>query len=214
MRNPRDPIRRHAIAPYTTVHHAIAHHAITRLSIARLSITRAGAAAVAVLLLGACDGADPGQTAGDAAPPPVAAIEPTPVGFDTAALAFITSSDTVRMAAEIAERADQRAYGLMDRDALDADAGMIFLYDQIQSENTGFWMYRTRIPLDIAYFDGAGRIVGIEQMMPCASLDPGRCTGYAAGVPYFGAVEANRGYFTRNGISIGDRIVLPGRIGG
>jgi uncharacterized protein len=186
-----------------------------RLRAARLSISRAGAATVAVLLLGACGGAtDSGDAEANPAPPPVSTIEPTPVDFDTATLIFVTSSDTVRMSAEIAERADQRAYGLMDRDELDAAAGMIFLYDQIQSENTGFWMYRTRVPLDIAYFDGAGRIVGIEQMMPCPSLDPGRCSGYAAGVPYFGAVEANRGYFTRNGISIGDRVVLPGRLGG
>jgi uncharacterized membrane protein (UPF0127 family) len=118
------------------------------------------------------------------------------------------------MTVEVADRGDQRAYGLMDRDELDADAGMIFIYEEVQSGDTGFWMYRTRIPLDIAYFDGAGRIVAIQQMMPCTSLDPDRCSGYAAGVPFFGAVEANRGYFTRNGISVGDRVVLPGRIGG
>src|SRR5690606_20476599 len=113
-----------------------------------------------------------------------------------------------------ADRPDQRAFGLMDRDELGTDAGMIFIYEQVQSGDTGFWMYRTRIPLDIAYFDGSGRIVAIHQMMPCTSLDPQRCVGYAAGVPFFGAVEANRGWFTRNGIGVGDRIVMPGRLGG
>lgn len=175
---------------------------------------RFAAAAAALFLLASCDAANRDEMPADDVPPPVSSTaEPTPVRFDTATLLFITSRDTVTMVAEVADRADERAYGLMDRDELDADAGMIFLYDQIQSQDTGFWMYRTRIPLDIAYFDGAGRIVGIEQMMPCTSIDPGRCSGYAAGVPYFGAVEANRGYFRRNGIAIGDRVVLPGRLG-
>ncbi|MBR9988931.1 MAG: DUF192 domain-containing protein [Gemmatimonadetes bacterium] len=149
-------------------------------------------------------------------PPPVTSEygEVAAVSFDTATITFVTSGGNVSMAVEVAERADQRAYGLMDRDELASGAGMIFLYDQIQDGSTGFWMYRTLIPLDIAYFDGAGRVVAIHQMMPCTSLDPQRCTGYAAGVPFFGAVEANRGFFARNNITIGDRVTVPGRIGG
>ena len=169
-------------------------------------------AAVLALALGACS--DTEQEPADTMPAAdVPDVAPAAVQFDTATLRFITAGDTIPMTVEIAERPDQRAYGLMDRDALDTDAGMIFLYDQFQHQDTGFWMYRTRMPLDIAYFDGAGRIVAIRQMMPCTSLDPQRCTGYSAGVPFFGAVEANRGYFARSGVGVGDRVVLPGRIG-
>lgn len=175
-------------------------------------IRRRVAVATLALMLGACTDSEPETVE---IVPEVDAPEAAPaaVQFDTATLAFITSGDTIPMTVEIAERPDQRAYGLMDRDALDADAGMIFLYDQFQHQDTGFWMYRTRMPLDIAYFDGAGRIVAIRQMMPCTSLDPQRCTGYSAGVPFFGAVEANRGYFARSGIGVDDRVVLPGRVG-
>lgn len=179
----------------------------------RPSLQRSLAAAIIALTIPACDRTNDDPRGDDAPPPLDAQVEATPVRFDTATLTFVTSTQPVSMTVEVAERADQRAYGLMDRDELDADAGMIFLYDRIQNQDTGFWMYRTRIPLDIAYFDGAGRIVAIRQMMPCTSLDPARCPGYSAGVPFFGAVEANRGYFTRNGILVGDRIVLPGRIG-
>ena len=170
---------------------------------------------LAVLLLAAC--ADAGDDAAPAAADTstrVSSAPPAAVTFDTATITFITGTDTIAMPVEIAERQEQRAYGLMDRDELPAGAGMIFLYDQQQPATSAFWMYRTRIPLDIAYFDGAGRILAIRQMMPCASPDPARCSpGYAADVPYYGAVEANRGYFARTGISIGDRLVLPGRIG-
>ena len=183
-------------------------------TVARFRSMSFPAAALTACVLTACSDTNGEAPAPGNAPPPAAAPgAPTPVSFDTATIIFITSSDSIRMNAEVAARADQRAYGLMDRDELDADAGMIFLYDDVQSGDTGFWMYRTRIPLDIAYFDGAGSIVAIQQMMPCTSIDPARCTGYAAGVPFFGAVEASRGYFTRNRIRVGDRVVMPGRLG-
>ncbi|HEX2166049.1 MAG TPA: DUF192 domain-containing protein [Longimicrobiales bacterium] len=173
-----------------------------------------GTCAFIMLTSASCDSTNDSASPGAAPPPASPAAEPTAVSFDTVNITFVTSTDSVQMQAELAERPDQRAFGLMDRDALPAEAGMVFLYDDIQSGDTGFWMYRTRIPLDIAYFDGAGTIVAIQQMMPCRSLDPNQCGGYAAGVPYYGAVEANRGYFARNGISTGDRVIIPGRIGG
>jgi uncharacterized membrane protein (UPF0127 family) len=166
-----------------------------------------------MIALPACDGADETPPPAESPTPPPEAPELTAVSFDTATLTFITATDSIAMRVEIAERADQRAYGLMDRDELAPDAGMIFLHQQMQHQDSGFWMYRTRFPLDIAYFDGAGRIQAIRQMMPCTSTDAAQCVGYAAGVPFYGAVEANRGYFVRNGIGVGDRIVLPGRIG-
>lgn len=178
------------------------------------SMRRIGSMAVIAILLPACDrnGASP-RPSDPPAPPAAAPPVSTVVNFDTATLTFVTATDSIAMPVEIAESADQRAYGLMDRDELHPDAGMIFLYDQMQHQDSGFWMYRTRFPLDIAFFDGAGRIQAVRQMMPCTSTDAAQCVGYSAGVPYFGAVEANRGYFARKGIGVGDRIVLPGRIG-
>lgn len=173
-----------------------------------------GTMAVLTVMLPACDGSDAPQPSPGPSSAAVTDPAPTAVSFDTATLTFVTGSDTIAMPVEIAASADQRAYGLMDRDELNPDAGMIFLYDQMQHQDTGFWMYRTRFPLDIAFFDGAGRIQAIRQMMPCTSTDAAQCVGYSAGVPYFGAVEANRGYFARRGIGVGDRIVLPGHIGG
>src|SRR5690606_9073159 len=115
---------------------------------------------------GACaDAADDAAPSPADSAAPVSSAPPAAMSFDTASLTFITASDTIAMPVEIAERQEQRAYGLMDRDELPADAGMIFLYDQQQPANSAFWMYRTRIPLDIAYFDGAGRILAIRQMM-------------------------------------------------
>jgi uncharacterized protein len=130
------------------------------------------------------------------------------VSFDTASARIITAADTFHLSVEIAEREDQRAYGLMERTSLPENAGMIFLYHSRQPADAGFWMYRTRIPLDIAFLDDDGTILAIIAMDPCIDLDPRGCRTYPPGVPYFSALEVNRGYFAQRGIGTGDRVVL------
>ena len=151
----------------------------------------------------------------DAAPAPApAAVTPQPSSFayDSAIARVATATDTFDVRVEVAERDDQRAYGLMERTALDEDAGMVFVYSVPQSATSGFWMYRTRIPLDIAFFGNDGRIVRIHQMDPCLSVDPGPCEvaarNYVPGEPYLGALEVNRGWFARHGVKAGDRITV------
>lgn len=157
------------------------------------------------IVAAACDGdgASAGQEhveAGDEYVPLVA--------YDTAAVRIISGADTFRLRVEVAERDDQRSYGLMERTSLPADAGMIFLYRTQQPADAGFWMYRTRIPLDIAYLDQDGTILSIVAMEPCPDPDPRGCRTYAAGVAYFSALEVNRGYFAERGIGPGDRVLL------
>jgi uncharacterized protein len=130
------------------------------------------------------------------------------VVFDTAQARIITATDTFSLRIDVAEREDQRAYGLMERTQLPDDAGMVFLYQQEQPAENGFWMWRTRIALDIAFFDGDGAIVTIRSMEPCSHADPRGCPTYPPGVPYHGALEVNRGYFAARGITTGDRIVV------
>jgi uncharacterized protein len=156
-------------------------------------------AAVAAALLGACERGDRLPDHQDYVPL---------VAFDTTTAYVIGAQDTFRLHVEIAEREDQRAFGLMERPALPADAGMIFLYREQQDADAGFWMYRTRIPLDIAFFDADGTILTIRHMDPCPHADPRGCPSYPPGVPYHGALEVNRGYFAARGIGAGHRVVL------
>jgi uncharacterized protein len=130
------------------------------------------------------------------------------IRFSSAPARIITSADTFQLTVDIAERDDQRAYGLMERSELGEDHGMVFLYAEEQPGDAGFWMYRTRIPLDIAFYDQEGRIVQILQMEPCPDVDPRGCRTYPPGVPYWGALEVNRGYFAQHGIGPGDQIIV------
>jgi uncharacterized protein len=132
------------------------------------------------------------------------------VTFDTTSAHVLTASDTIPLRLEVAEREDQRAYGLMERPHLPADAGMIFTYPADQPHDAGFWMYRTRIPLDIAFLDDAGTILRILPMDPCPSADPRGCRSYPPGVSYRAALEVNRGWFAMHGVTTGDRVVMTG----
>ncbi|SFU45463.1 DUF192 domain-containing protein [Halomonas korlensis] len=115
-----------------------------------------------------------------------------------------------RLMVETARTQAQRSKGLMDRDHLDPDAGMLFLYPQTQSSRNGFWMYRTRIALDIAFIGEEGQIVAIETMQPCEASSPSECPVTRPGAAYGAALEVNAGYFEEQGIRVGDCVSWPG----
>lgn len=165
---------------------------------------RWGRAVIPLLLLGlslpAC-GRD------DDAPPEVSRQSPV-VPLDTATVRIETAAGHHLVSVEIAETNEQKGIGLMARKSLPPDEGMLFVYSTEQDPEAAFYMFRTLIPLDIAFYDEEGRIVAIRQMEPCASTVAAWCEMYAPGVPYWGALEVNRGYFAERGIGLGDRVVL------
>lgn len=114
-----------------------------------------------------------------------------------------------RLNVEIARTPRERAFGLMERDHLAENAGMLFIYAREQPSHSGYWMYRTRIALDIAFLGEDGEIRAMHAMSPCPSERPAGCPSYPAGVPYHAALEVNAGYFDARGIGVGDRIERP-----
>lgn len=120
-------------------------------------------------------------------------------------LRFVTASGVPPLKVELALSEADRLQGLMERQALDENTGMLFVYPQPQPVSAAFWMYRTRIPLDLAYLDRRGTILAIYTMPPCASKEPLRCASYHSPVPYLFALEVNGGYFLKHGITVGDR---------
>ena len=141
-------------------------------------------------------------------PPPDDGAYERVMSFDTARVRLPRKGDTLRLALELAVSPEQRSMGLMERRRLADDAGMLFVYDSIQPPDAGFWMYRTRIPLDIAFLDSAGVIRAVRSMTPCAATIAQGCPTYTPGVPYQFALEVNAGYFARHGIGVGDSVLL------
>jgi uncharacterized membrane protein (UPF0127 family) len=131
------------------------------------------------------------------------------VKFDTTTVRIVTPGGVTRLHVELAMSPEQRSMGLMERSSLSDSAGMLFLYDKDEPATSGFWMYRTRIPLDIAFLDSTGRVVAIRRMTPCTATLASGCPTYEAGVPYRAALEVSAGALARYGIAPGAQVELP-----
>lgn len=158
---------------------------------------------VAAAVFSACAGGEAGmsdgmQTPGASAP----AAAPSPTATFRYGTAIIETDDgAVMVEIEVADRPELQAQGLMYRESLDADAGMLFVF--FEETDSGFWMKNTLIPLSIAFFDRDGTILKILDMEPCEA-DP--CDTYSPGVTYSGALEVNQGAFEDWGVEEGDVI--------
>ena len=120
------------------------------------------------------------------------ATDLTPFGLKTAELKI----SNVPLTAEIADTPQASENGLMFRDSLPADRGMLFIFEQ--PRKASFWMRNTKIPLSIAYIDSTGKILEIKSMTP---LDETVVPSSSDQIAY--ALEANQGWFAQHGISTG-----------
>ncbi len=116
----------------------------------------------------------------------------------TAALPTITIG-TKNLHVEIVQNEEDRMRGLMHREQLPENQGMLFVFEEAQMQ--AFWMRNTFIPLDIAFIDANGKIIDIQRMTP---LDETKSYQSPAPVPY--ALEVNAGWFEKNGIKIGETV--------
>lgn len=101
---------------------------------------------------------------------------------------------------EIADTPALRERGLMQRDSLPEDHGMLFVYPE--SRILSFWMVNTKIPLDIAFIDRQGTIVDIQQMEPETDEQ------HVSSAPAMYALEMEAGWFEEHGVQVGDRVEL------
>jgi uncharacterized membrane protein (UPF0127 family) len=103
---------------------------------------------------------------------------------------------------EIADSPELRERGLMFRESLAVDAGMLFVYPAAAPRR--FWMKDTPLPLDIAFADARGEIVSVVTMKP---LD---LTPVPSGKPAMYALEMAARWFADHGVGVGDTLIgLP-----
>ena len=100
--------------------------------------------------------------------------------------------------AEIASTEQDRMRGLMFRDKLAENSGMIFLYPR--AEASAMWMKNTRIALSVAFIDANGRILNIADMEPLSE----KAHASSGAATY--ALEMNGGWFRKQRIKAGDLV--------
>ena len=118
---------------------------------------------------------------------------------------------------EVARTQEEHTRGLMYRETLPQEAGMLFIMKV--PHVLSFWMRNTRIPLDIIYLAQDGTIVAIHTMKVEAPQRPGesdeaycnRLPGYSSRRPALMALELNAGMADRLNLKLGDVIQIPVR---
>lgn len=99
-----------------------------------------------------------------------------PTGRDQEPIVTVTTPKGVRIYAELADTMEKRARGLMFRDSLARDRGMLFSFPELKPWT--FWMKNTKVPLDIIWMDQNKKIVHVETNVPgCHRMDDG-CPQY------------------------------------
>jgi uncharacterized membrane protein (UPF0127 family) len=100
--------------------------------------------------------------------------------------------------AEVADTEPTRVRGLMFRESLAPNHGMLFVFDEKAIHC--MWMRNTLIPLSVAFIDDAGAIVNVADMAPRTE------TSHCAQRPVRFALEMERGWFAKRGLGAGSRI--------
>ena len=134
-------------------------------------------------------------------PPASNAVElsQSPAGLEQVPLTITSGGREHRFTVEVASTAEQQSMGLMYRNRLDPDRGMIFPFDP--PRDASFWMRNTLIPLDMIFVRADGSIANIEANTVPYSEEPVTSAGPVAAV-----LELAGGRSAELGIKPGDKV--------
>ncbi len=109
----------------------------------------------------------------------------------------------VKVRVEVARTEAQRTHGLMFRERLDADAGMVFIFDE--DDDHSFWMKNTPLPLDMIFITKDLTVAGVVENAVPFTLDSRRCGQQSRFV-----LEVNAGFAARHAVGPGTRVEFDG----
>ena len=113
----------------------------------------------------------------------------------------------VSLTAELAVTDEERQLGLMHREKIDSDQGMLFIFEE--EDRYSFWMKNMKFSIDMLWLDREKRIVHIERNVPpCKNLP---CPSYSPPIPAMYVLELKAGSSDKNNLRLYDRLefILP-----
>jgi uncharacterized membrane protein (UPF0127 family) len=129
----------------------------------------------------------------------------TPSGFAAVSLRVTAADGSAHESCVLVAITDaERARGLMDVDSLGGYDGMLFRFAAPTAAQ--FYMFHTRLPLSIAFFDGNGGYVAASDMPPCTASAATDCPVYGAPRRYVDALEVAQGGLSAVGVGPGSRV--------
>ena len=124
------------------------------------------------------------------------------ISFEESPLTIAAADDRFEFQVEMAVSPAQRSQGLMFREDLDEDRGMLFDFGQPQQAT--MWMRNTYVPLDMLFIDEHGRITQIA-----ADTQPLSDAVIASRTPVRAVLELRGGVSAKLGIKPGDQVIHP-----
>jgi uncharacterized membrane protein (UPF0127 family) len=139
------------------------------------------------------------------AAPPQAPAAPAASASQHVVVLEPMGADSVRVRVEVVQTPQERQRGLMFRKQLDADAGMLFVFERPQ--HNVFWMHNTFLPLDMIFITRDMRVLGVVENATPQTDSPREVPGESQYV-----LEVNAGYSRQHGITQGTRVqwIKPG----
>jgi len=120
-------------------------------------------------------------------------------------LTQVTFPNGVKINAETMRRDVELMRGLMFRESLPASRGMLFIHPK--EDTFRYWMYQTKIPLDMIWMDTDRRIVEMSlDTPPCRSASGTDCPSYGGNFKSKYVLEVNSGIARKNGLKTGDTL--------
>jgi hypothetical protein len=121
-------------------------------------------------------------------------------------VSFSTSKGIVAFHCEVADTPQERSAGLMNRESLDLDSGMLFVFESPQI--VSFWMKDTLIPLDMIFIDETGHVINICEAEPEPGVAEGDLNIYSSSSSAKWVVELNKGVCAEEGIVAGTPVTI------
>ncbi|WP_276255100.1 DUF192 domain-containing protein [Halomontanus rarus] len=115
-------------------------------------------------------------------------------------------TENVTVSLEIAANGTERAEGLMYRESLPENHGMVFVYPD-EGQRT-FWMKNTLIPLDIIYIDSEGTVLNVAEAEPQPNASDDDLERYPSDGPAQYVIELERGFAEEHGVEPGTEVVF------
>lgn len=110
----------------------------------------------------------------------------------------------INLYVELAITLEEQRRGLMFREQLEKDHGMLFIFHR--ERQASFWMKNTLIPLSIAFIKEDGWISQIDEM------EPQSLSAHVSDMKVKYVLEMNKGWFDEHGIKIGDMMIVSNNI--
>jgi uncharacterized membrane protein (UPF0127 family) len=124
--------------------------------------------------------------------------------YETVIIEFNGSDKKVSINAQVADNFFKKSLGLMYRETIREEEGMLFLFKRERKPR--FWMKNMKFPIDVIFVSGDFKIVDIiENTQPNNSLF---CFGFKPKRPAKYVVETKAGFCKKHGIKIGDNVKI------